>query len=402
MAQLALLGGPKVRDRAFPSWPVIDESDKKAVLDVLESRQWGGVEQRRVPEFEKQFAAFQDCDYGVSCTNGTHALDIVLRALGVGYGDEVILPPYTFIATATAILLNNAIPVFADIDPETYLIDPARVEEAITPKTKAIMAVHIAGQPCDMDALAHISKKHSIPVVEDAAQAHGAEWAGQRAGSFGIAGTFSFQSSKNLTAGEGGMIVTNNQEVYDRAWSIHNVGRVPGGRWYEHPNLGANYRMTEWQAGILLSQMNRLPGHMQTREANASYLTSKLQQIPGITAQARPDKVTSHAYHLYIMRYDSQAFDGITRDRFVEALSAEGIPSFGGYVPLYRQKAFTACVPAEAPDYANMRMSACEKASDEEGVWLTQGMLLGPRSDMDSIVQAVAKIYENRAELKDA
>lgn len=402
MAQLALLGGPKVRDRAFPSWPVIDESDKKAVLDVLESRQWGGVEQRRVPEFEKQFAAFQDCDYGVSCTNGTHALDIVLRALGVGYGDEVILPPYTFIATATAILLNNAIPVFADIDPETYLIDPARVEEAITPKTKAIMAVHIAGQPCDMDALAHISKKHSIPVVEDAAQAHGAEWAGQRAGSFGIAGTFSFQSSKNLTAGEGGMIVTNNQEVYDRAWSIHNVGRVPGGRWYEHPNLGANYRMTEWQAGILLSQMNRLPGHMQTREANASYLTSKLQQIPGITAQARPDKVTSHAYHLYIMRYDSQAFDGITRDRFVEALSAEGIPSFGGYVPLYRQKAFTACVPTEAPDYANMRMSACEKASDEEGVWLTQGMLLGPRSDMDSIVQAVAKIYENRAELKDA
>lgn len=402
MAQLALLGGPKVRDRAFPSWPVIDESDKKAVLDVLESRQWGGVEQRKVPEFEKQFAAFQDCDYGVSCTNGTHALDIVLRALGVGYGDEVILPPYTFIATATAILLNNAIPVFADIDPETYLIDPARVEEAITPKTKAIMAVHIAGQPCDMDALAHISKKHSIPVVEDAAQAHGAEWAGQRAGSFGIAGTFSFQSSKNLTAGEGGMIVTNNQEVYDRAWSIHNVGRVPGGRWYEHPNLGANYRMTEWQAGILLSQMNRLPGQMQTREANASYLTSKLQQIPGITAQARPDKVTSHAYHLYIMRYDSQAFDGITRDRFVEALSAEGIPSFGGYVPLYRQKAFTACVPTEAPDYANMRMSACEKASDEEGVWLTQGMLLGPRSDMDSIVQAVAKIYENRAELKDA
>ncbi|MCC6485131.1 MAG: DegT/DnrJ/EryC1/StrS family aminotransferase [Armatimonadetes bacterium] len=402
MAQLAILGGPRVREKAFHSWPVVDESDRKAIVEVVESGLWGGIEQRKVPEFEKQFSAFQDCDYGVSCTNGTHALEIVLRALGVGIGDEVILPPYTFIATATAVLLNNGIPVFADIDPETYLIDPDKVEAAITPKTKAIIAVHIAGQPCDMDALVHISKKHGIPLVEDAAQAHGAEWAGQRVGSFGVAGTFSFQSSKNLTAGEGGMIVTNNQEIYDRCWSIHNVGRVPGGRWYEHPNLGANYRMTEWQAAILLSQMKKLPEQMQVRQANASYLTSKLEQIPGILAQKRPEKITSHGYHLYIFRYDSKTFDGISRNRFMEALSAEGIPCFGGYTPLYREKAFYACVSEGAPDYSNLHLPISEKASDDEGVWLTQPMLLGPRSDMDSIVQAVAKVYENRAELKDA
>ena len=269
MAHLAINGGPRVREKAFPRWPVHGEAERKAILEVLESGQWGGVEQRVVPQFEEQFAALHQCAHGVTCTNGTAALEIAIRALGISFGDEVILPPYTFIASATAILLNQAIPVFVDVDPETYTLDPSKIEEAITPKTKAIMAVHIGGMPCEMDAILHIANKHNLAVIEDSAQAHGAEWAGQRVGSIGTVGCFSFQSSKNMTSGEGGIIVTNDQEVYDRCWSIHNVGRIPGGRWYEHPNLGGNYRMTEWQAAILLAQMGRLHDQMKVRDANA-------------------------------------------------------------------------------------------------------------------------------------
>ena len=412
MAHLAINGGPRVREKAFPRWPVHGEAERKAILEVLESGQWGGVEQRVVPQFEEQFAALHQCAHGVTCTNGTAALEIAIRALGISFGDEVILPPYTFIASATAILLNQAIPVFVDIDPETYTLDPSKIEEAITPKTKAIMAVHIGGMPCEMDAILHIANKHNLAVIEDSAQAHGAEWAGQRVGSIGTVGCFSFQSSKNMTSGEGGIIVTNDQEVYDRCWSIHNVGRIPGGRWYEHPNLGGNYRMTEWQAAILLAQMGRLHDQMKVRDANARYLSEKLSQIPGVSAQKRPEKVTSHAYHIFISRYNAEAFGGVDRALFLKALSAEGIPCSGGYVPLYREAVFSRVHTSECPftckhvervvDYSKVSCPVAEHASTSEAVWFSQPMLTGDRSDMDSIVEAVAKVHAHRDELKQA
>lgn len=411
MAHLAINGGAKVRDRAFPAWPVHGDEERKAILGVLESGQWGGVEQRLVPQFEEQFAALHQCNHAVSCTNGTAALEIAMRAMGISFGDEVILAPYTFIASATAILLNQAIPVFVDIEPETYMLDASKIEAAITPKTRAIMAVHIAGMPCDMDAILYVAQKHNLAVIEDCAQAHGAEWAGKRVGSIGRVGCFSFQSSKNMTAGEGGMIVTNDQEVFDRSWSIHNVGRIPGGRWYEHPNLGGNYRMTEWQAAILLAQMGRLHDQMKVRDANARYLADKLCQIPGISVQKRDEKVTAHAYHLFVSRYSSEAFGGVPRDRFLKALSAEGIPCSSGYVPLYREAVFSRVHTSDCPftckhvervvDYSKVSCPVAEYAATQECVWFYQSMLTGDRSDMDSIVEAVGKIHEHCSELEE-
>lgn len=411
MAHLALNGGTKVRESGFTRWPIFGDAERKAMVGVVDSGGWGGVEQRLRPQFEEQFAAFQQSKYCVSVTSGTTALDIAIRALGISFGDEVILSPYTFIASATAVLMNNAIPVFVDMDPDTYLIDPEKIEAAITPRTKAIMAIHIAGMPCDMDQIMQIAARHDLYVIEDAAQAHGAEWNGQRVGAIGHVGCFSFQSSKNLTAGEGGAIVTNDQEIFDRCWSIHNVGRIPGGRWYEHRNLGANYRMTEWQAAILLAQMTKLPEQMQRREANATYLAEKLDEVPGVQAALRPRKVTSHAWHLFIMRYDETQFGGAPREKFLKALQAEGIPCSAGYVPLYREELFTRMRTDDCPmtckhveraiDYNLVSCPVCEKACASECVWFSQSMFLGERSDMDSIVEAVAKIQKHNTELAD-
>lgn len=409
MPHLAIHGGSPVRSKPFPAWPVFGDGERKALQEVLESGEWGGVSHRLTKTFEEQFAGYHQADYGVSVTNGTAALEIALRALGIGFGDEVILAPYTFVASATAVVMNNAIPVFCDVDPETCNIDPDLIEQHITPKTKAIMAVHIAGLPCDMDQILQIAQKHDLHVVEDAAQAHGAEWGGCRVGSIGDLGTFSFQSSKNLNAGEGGMILTNDQELYDRCWSIHNVGRIPGGRWYEHRNLGSNYRMTEWQAAILLQQMKRLPEQMRTRESNATYLAEKLAQIPGIQPLKRDSKVTSHAYHLFIFRYQTEDFGNAPKARFIEALCAEGIPCSSGYVPLYREELFSRVVTSECPfacrhverevDYSRVTCPEAERLSEHEAVWFNQSMLLGTRADMDNIVEAVAKIQQHHAEL---
>ncbi len=409
MAHLALCGGEKTRREPFHRWPVWGEEERRAVLDVLESGQWGGVEQRLVPRLEEQFAAFQQCEHAVSVTNGTAALEVAIRALGIGFGDEVILPPFTFIASATAIVLNNAIPVFADIDPDTFCLDAAKAEAAVTPRTKAIMAVHIAGMPCDMDAIRQVADRHGLALIEDCAQAHGAEWAGQRVGSIGDVGAFSFQSSKNLTAGEGGMIVTNDRELFEKCWSIHNVGRVPGGRWYEHRNIGSNYRMTEWQAAILLAQLERVPAQMRRREENAAYLAEKLEQVPGVTCQKRPKAVTSHAWHLFIFKVDPAAFGDVPKQRLVEALGAEGIPVSGGYAPLYREKLFTGIRPGDCPfacrhvqrqvDYSRVDCPVCEDLCDRRLMWLHQAVLLGTKSDMDSIVEAVAKVQKYHGEL---
>ena len=409
MGKLAINGGPKVRKTAFPSWPVWDDSDCQALVDVCNSGQWWCVGGTKVRQFEEEFAAYCGCKVGVCVPNGTIALLVALKALGVGYADEVIVTPYTFIASASSILEANAIPVFVDIDPETFNIDPAKIEAAITDKTKAIMAVHIAGLPCDMDAIMEIARKHGLKVVEDCAQAHAASWKGRKVGSFGDAGAFSFQASKNLTAGEGGIVVTTDQEVGDRAWSIHNVGRVKDGAWYYHPVMGSNYRMTEFQAAILLNQMAKLDAETARRNENALYLSERLAKIDGIKPLKREARVTSHAYHLYIFRYLAEKATGVPRARFIEALNAEGIPCGAGYVPLYRSGMFdidpNAC-PVGCPfygkkvNYSDLRLENCERICEHESVWFTQNMLLGDRKDMDDIADAIEKVISNAGELE--
>lgn len=408
MSELAICGGAKVRTQPFPSWPVWDDSDSAALVEVMNSGKWWSVGGTRVKEFESKFAEYVGCPGGTCVPNGTIALLVAMKAVGVGYGDEVLVTPYSFIASASSIIQANAVPVFVDIDPETYNIDPAKIEAAITDKTKAIMAVHIAGLPCDMDSIMDIARRHNLKVVEDCAQAHGAEWRGKRVGSFGDAGAFSFQASKNLTAGEGGIVVSCDEQVGDRVWSIHNVGRVKGGQWYEHPVMGSNYRMTEFQGAVLLNQMKKLDAETARRNENAVYLTQRLNGIDGVQPLTRDERVTTHAYHLYVFRYLAEDSTGVPRQKFLEALSAEGIPCTSGYVPLYREGLFNVdpegC-PVGCPfygkkiDYSSMFLTNVETACTKESVWLTQNMLLGSKKDIDDIADAVEKVMSNIEDL---
>ncbi|RLI37130.1 DegT/DnrJ/EryC1/StrS family aminotransferase [Candidatus Bathyarchaeota archaeon] len=406
MAKLALRGGEPVRRKEFPSWPIYDERELEALRAVLESGKWG-IGGERKAEFERRFAEYHGVRFGVAVVNGTAALEISLRAAGVPAGSKVLMPAYTFMATATASIYCNLIPKFVDIDPDTYTIDPKAMEESITGDEKAVIPVHIAGCPADMERITSIAERNGLVVVEDACQAWGAEWGGRRVGSFGDLSAFSFQSSKNITSGEGGIILTDDKELYEKAWSYHNCGRRMKGLWYEHFIPGTNCRMTEFQAAILLVQLERLPEQTRIRNERAAYLTRKLSRIDGITPLKRPEKVTNHAYHLYIFRYDEEAFGGLPREVFIEALNAEGIPCSPGYRPLYKLPAFQRLgeipfIPRELVremDYSKVRLPNTERACYKEAVWLRQNELLGSEEDMDDIVAAVEKIKDNVDEL---
>ncbi len=393
--RLAIDGGQAVRTTPFPAWPIAGEREEQLLLEVLHSGNWGALSGDKVDTFAAQFAAFQGAKYGVCVPNGTMALELALRAVGVQPGDEVITTSYTFIATASAALGLGAKPVFVDIDPDTCNIDPAKIEAAITKKTKAILPVHIGGQPADLDGVREVAARHGIPVVEDAAQAWGAAWNGQPVGALGALGTFSFQASKNLTAGEGGIVLTNDDELYERCWSLHNVGRVRDGAWYQHEILGWNFRMPEWCGAVLIAQLERLPAQMPVREAAARYLDEILTDIPGITPLTTDPRVTRHARHLYLARYDSAAFGGRSRTEFLNALRAEGIEGASpGYTPLTKSPAITRALTDLFGANAVREIAPCpvaEQATDEV-IWLPQNILLDDQQGLDTIATAITKI----------
>lgn len=399
---LALFGGRPVRTRPFTGWPIFGEAEEARLLRTLRSGHWGRLQGHEVDEFEKRFAAMHGCRYGIAVVNGTVALRIALLAAGIRAEDEVIVPPYTFVATATAVLESNAVPVFADIDPNTFNLDPAAVRAAITPRTRAVIPVHFAGQPADMDALMSIAREHGLIIVEDAAHAHAAQYRGRPAGSLGHLAAFSFQSSKNLTAGEGGLIATNDVPLAEACRSIHNCGRVEGGVWYEHHLLSGNYRLGEFQGAVLNCQLERLEEQTGTRDRNGRYLASRLAALPGLHPQRRPADCTRHSYHLFVVRLDAAAF-GAPRAAVLRALEAEGIPCSGGYAmslpdqPLFRNRAFGPYVPGAARrDYAGARCPNSDLICREQGIWLEQALLLGTRGDMDDITRAFEKIHEHR------
>jgi dTDP-4-amino-4,6-dideoxygalactose transaminase len=402
MPHLALLGGTPIRKQSFSPWPIQRPAQLAALQQVWESGKWG-IGSPHIAEFEKRFAEFQQAQYALSVCNGTASLMVALKACGVRAGDQVIIPAYTFIATASAVLMVNAVPVFVDIDPETYNIDPAQIEAAITPTTRAIMPVHIAGQPADLDAVLEIARRHDLPVIEDAAQAHGAEWKGRRVGAIGSIGSFSFQSSKNLTAGEGGALVTDDKALIDLCFSYQNCGRVREGGWYDHRVLGANLRLGAFQAALLTAQLATIEEDMQRRDQHAHYLDERLREIPGIRPLLVHPSVTRHARHLYIFRYDAEAFDGLPRERFIEALRGEGIYCHKGYTPLYREPLFV-LDPREHPwiegiNYRELHLPVTERAGDEEAVWIPQSALMGTEKEVEDIVKAVAKIHAHVDEL---
>lgn len=403
MSTLALLGGTPVRAAPFPAWPQCGEPEEQAVLAALRSGHWGRTTGRRNDEFECRFADYQQASNAITCANGTVALELALRAAGIGPGDEVVVPAYTFIATASAVLHLGATPVFADIDPATYTLDLESAAGVLSTRTRAIIPVHLAGAPADMDAVARVAGRRDIAVIEDAAQATGAEWRGRRVGAIGDLGTFSFQSTKVLTAGEGGAVVTNNPAYAEVVWSLQNVGRVPGGEWYEHHRLGWNLRMTEFQAAVLLAQMDRLDAQIALRARNAARLDGLLREVEGIEPLTTLPGVTRHPYYLYVFKYRPSAFGGLPKAQFIKALVAEGIPSMPGYPPLHTmpaiQQAFwSRALPLRA-GADGQGLPHTERAWTDEGVWLPQNVLLGTADDVADIQRAVIKVARHHKDL---
>jgi dTDP-4-amino-4,6-dideoxygalactose transaminase len=395
--QLAINGGAPVRSRPFPSWPVHDEREVQAVKEVVESGNWGGFPSPNVKasEFAQAFASYHTARYGICTSNGTTALEVALKAAGVKPGDEVIVPPLTFMATAAAALYIGAVPVFADIDPDTWCLDPDEVEKAITIKTRAVVPVHLGSRMADMDLIMEIARSHGLKVIEDCAHMHGGFWRGKGAGSIGDLGCFSFQSSKLMTAGEGGIILTSDEELEDRSQSYVNCGRIRPGDRYVGPQeaLGWNYRMTELQAAILLVQLERLKEQVAARDENMQYLTVRLEGVGGVSTLRQDDRMTTRSGYGYVVKYTPEAFGDTPRNTFVAALNAEGIPCQGAfYEPVYKSPLFGWRDAPVSVDYSETFCPMAERAAYQEMVWLPHQLFLGTREDVDDIAAAIEKV----------
>jgi 3-amino-5-hydroxybenzoate synthase len=397
--ELALNGGPPAKRTPFPAWPEYDQREIDAVTQVIESRQWWRGNGSEVASFEREFAAYHQTQHALAVTNGTHAIELALAAYDIGRGDEVIVPDFTFISTASGVLSAHAIPILVDVNPETYCIDPAAIEAAITPRTRAIIPVHMAGQVADMDAIREIAQRHNLVVIEDAAHAQGAEWRGERAGALHSAGVYSFQAFKLMSAGEGGLVLSNDGDFIERCFLYGNCGRPRTDRTYQHTLLGSNYRMSELQAAVLRVQLTRLDQQIAHRAANAALLDRMLAEVPGVTPQRHDPRVTRNPHYMYMFRYDPAAFGGLPRQEFVDLLIAEGLPAFVAYLaihqtPLFRERTFGPRWRGDLdllPDYDALRCPGAEAISSE-GVWLHHRVLLGDERDLGEMVDAIKKI----------
>lgn len=414
MNELALTGGPalaaELRDRAG-SWPrAVAAKAEAQVLDVLRSGRWGRLHDDSYAErFEDAFAAYQDARHGIAVANGTVSLQLILRTLNIGLGDEVIVPALTFIATASAVAEVGAVPIFADIDEETLTIDPASVADAITPRTRAIIGVHYGGFPIDFDRLLPLAAEHGLFLIEDAAHAQGSAWRGSGVGAIGAFGSFSFQESKALSGGEGGIILTNDDALAERARLLHSIGRQTGQPGYLHYALASNYRLSELQAALLLAQFAVLPEQVEAREVAGRVLDAALAETGVLLPQRRDERVTRRGYYFAAYRYQQEALDGIPRDAFLEALKAEGVPASVGYgVPVYRYAAFSPEALQTSPlrglenlpAYDQLELPVTERVSAQQLVTIPHHLLLAGPEGMSLIVDAVTKVAAHRDEVR--
>lgn len=407
MAKLAALGGEPVRKEKYPTWPVFDDRDIEAVTKTIRSGRWGGSPYPgpNTALFAEKFAELQGGGHAVPMMNGTITMEVALRAADIGWGDEVIIPAYTFQATAYAPMVVGAIPVIVDIDPDTYCIDPEQVKKAITEKTKAIIVVHIAAQMADMDAIMEIASKHNLVVIEDSAHAHGAQWRGFGSGTIGDFGSFSLQSAKILTTGEGGVLLCKNPEMAQRAASIIDCGRPkdPEGKQF---TMGVNYRWTEVHAALGLAALERFPEQSKQRSAMADYLEEALSEIPGIKLLKRDLRHTKRSLYRYIFKIDPEFF-GCNNETFCYALKAEGIPVDTGYPPMNHYELFQPAlsrlpVPSAFPEYFDfnkMSFPVTEQASWVESIWMGESIFRSDEKGVDDLVTGVNKLIKNRFEL---
>ncbi len=384
--QLALNGGPAVREESYPEWPALGHGDLDRVREVLETSNWGGSGEA-VETFEELFAQFHDCDFGIAVSSGTMALELALHAAGIGPGDEVVVPAHSFIATATAVSRVGATPVFADIEADTYNIDPIRVAEAVSEQTKAMIPVHFGGVMADLDRLRDVAGERGLLLIEDAAHAHGAEWFGTRAGGLGACGIFSFQNSKAMAAGEGGILITSDEALATKARCIANAGRLPGRGWFEHFELGTNLRITATQAALLSAQLERLPAQIRRRADNFAHFKAGLAGVAGLELQSAPKGATVLTRYIVPGRVDEERF-GTGRDEFVQAVQAEGIP----IRPFYPHP-----LPAN-PVFRNLphRALSCPVAERAtlDSFWLPLPLFMGTEDDVADAARAIRKVHE--------
>lgn len=414
----AILGGTPVRSQPFSDWPIIGENDRRAWTEVLTSGRWNRGP--RVVSFEETWAKTLGSRHVIATSSGTSALYTALAALDVGPGDEVIVPPYTFVATISTVLLHHAIPVFVDSDRKSFQIDASKIEAAITDRTRCLLPVHLGGNVADMDRILAISERRNIPVLEDACQSHLAEWRSKKVGTLGSLGCFSFQASKNLNSGEGGAICGQDDDLMAACASFHNAGRgyevddngvlVPQRNTeFAYARFGDNRRMTEFQGTLLMEQLERLEAQSRTREENAAYLSKALSEIDGIEPAHHYEGCTRNAYHLYMFRYNPAGFSELKRSQFLKAMQAEGIPCSGGYSPLNREpflkKAFQSRAFRNIYGEQYLKELAERNHCPEndrlcgEAIWLGQTRLLGTHADMDHIIEAIKKIQNSAAEI---
>jgi dTDP-4-amino-4,6-dideoxygalactose transaminase len=415
MSELAILGGSKTRTQPYPQWPVWDQRDIAAVVEVVKSGQWGGYPfpGPKTAELAKKFAEMQGGGYAVPMINGTITMEVVLRAAGIGWGDEVIVPAYTFQATASAPMGAGAIPVIVDVDPNTYCLDPQATDKAITPKTKAIIPVHLGHQMTDMDAIMELAEKHRLLVIEDCAHAHGAKWRGKGAGTIGDFGSFSLQSSKILTSGEGGILLCKTPEHAALAASIIDCGRqhaLGGGG--EDPNglatQGGNYRLSELQAALALVGLERFPEQARQREAMAAYMDESLSEISGVRVLRRDERHTTRSFYRYIFAVNPQEY-GVEHDVLCAALDAEGINCWVGYEAMHNYSLFqpqrsTLAVPKAFPEYfefEKMDLPQATRACEHEAVWLDEAVFRSGMVGVDDAVNALKKIQRHAQELTE-
>ena len=406
---LALLGGPKTRSEAYPEWPVHDDRDVEAVTRVVRSGRWGGFPYPgpETAALAEGFAAFQGGGHAVPMANGTITMEVALRAVGIGWGDEVIVPAYTFQATAAAPMAAGAVPVIVDVDPDTYCIDPAAVEGAITPRTRAIIPVHLGASMADMDAIMDIASRHGLVVIEDCAHAPGATWRGRGAGTIGDFGSFSLQSSKTLTSGEGGILLCRTPELAARVASIIDCGRPKDPEGLEF-TLGANFRMTELQAALANVALERLPGQIAERAAMAERMDEALRDVPGVRVLRRDPRHTTRGFYRYILAVDPEVF-GLDHDATCTALASEGIPCWVGYeamhhYPLFQPQTSKLPVPSAFPEafrFDEMHLPHAERACEREAVWLDERIFRAGPDGVDDAVAALRKIQAHAGDLRE-
>ena len=410
----AILGGTPMAKTAWPGWPVVNEAEQSAVRDVVGSGRWyryaGGASS--VDSFESEWAKALGVAHCQATSSGTTSLITAFGAHDIGPGDEVLVPPYTFIATVNSVMLHHALPVFVDTDPATAQIDPSKIAERVNGDTRCVVPVHLGGASCDMDAVLAIARDKKLAVVEDSCQTHTGEWKGKRLGGLGDAGCYSFQNSKNITSGEGGAMVTPREEIYLRAAAFQNQGtgkRPSDGQFTAN---GGNFRLTNFQGAILREQLKRLDEQSRHREANADYLSKLLLEVGGVSAKKKLAGTTRHGYHLYVWEYDPAQFAGMDKATFLKALTAEGIPASGGYGPLNKQPWVEKMLSSRGFKriYGDARLKRWKDENELPGndkmietcVWLTQNVLLAERREMDRIADSIRRIKSHASAIAKA